>query len=158
MTKGNKTLLTAALMTLLLIAGSTAVVSASSSPLKVSAYPGVKITYNGQTVSGSNQPYIINNVTYVPFRLLMESFGKNVAWDADNYQVVITDGDSSNSKELDLYNQIADLQNQNAELQKTVKSSTFCCGSALESSTTSKIPFSMPSTSSSLERRVSTTI
>lgn len=122
MAKGKKTLLMTAVIVLLLIAGSTAAVSASPSPLKVTAYPGVKITYNGQEVSGSNQPYIINNVTYVPFRLLMESFGKNVAWDAANYRVVITDGSTSSSKELALYNQIAGLQNQNAEQQKTISS------------------------------------
>lgn len=103
-----------------LVAGSATVASASPSPVKVTAYPGVTINYNSKVLSGSNQPYIINNVTYVPFRLLMENFGKNVSWDAANYQVLITDGTSA--KELELYNQIADLKNKNAELEKTIAS------------------------------------
>jgi len=121
MQKSTKKLLVVILM-LIFVAGSAFAVSASPAALKMTAYPGVKIIYNGQEVTGSNQPYIINDVTFVPFRLLMESFGKNVTWDAENYQVIIADGSTSTSKEMELYTQLADLQNQNKDLQKTITS------------------------------------
>lgn len=128
---------------LIFIAASTAVASAAPTPVKITAYQGVTLNYNGQQVSSTNQPYIINNVTYVPFRILAESFGKQVSWDSANYCVVISDGSSSSAKELELYNQIAELKNQNTELQKTITSLkaqvTALQSSASSSTSTSKI-------------------
>ena len=102
--------------------GLTVTAAAAPTPVKVTAYEGIKIIYNGQEVSGSNQPYIINNVTYVPFRLLMENFGKNVSWDAANYKVLITDDTISADQKIQLSNQVVDLQNKNKELQNTITS------------------------------------
>lgn len=107
---------------LIFIAASTAVASAAPTAVKITAYQGVTLNYNGQQVPSTNQPYIINNVTYVPFRVLAESFGKQVSWDSANYRVVISDGTETSAKEMELYNQIADLKNQNTELQKTITS------------------------------------
>lgn len=109
------------LITMLVITvGSVAAVYAATSAVKVTAYQGAKIIYNGKELTGTNQPYIINNVTYVPLRLIMENFGKNVSWDAANYKVIITDGGASSPQQLELSKQVAALQNQNAELQKTI--------------------------------------
>jgi len=60
----------------------------------VKAYSGVKIVYNGNELTADKSPYIINDTTYIPLRMLMENFGKNVFWDSINYRVVIIDGNS----------------------------------------------------------------
>lgn len=116
----KKRFLTVLAYMLVFTLASAAAVFAAPAPVKVTAYQGIKIIYNGKELSGTNQPYIINNVTYVPFRLLVESFGKNVTWDAANYKVVITDNGISADEKLQMSNQIADLQNKNSELQKTI--------------------------------------
>lgn len=92
-------------------------VLAASNAITVKAYPGVKIVYNGQTLTDANQPYIINDTTYIPLRMLMNSFGKMISWDAANRQVTITSGLAESQKEAELIN----LRKKNAELENTIK-------------------------------------
>ncbi|NPV93261.1 MAG: hypothetical protein HPY50_21085 [Firmicutes bacterium] len=67
-------------------------ISTASVAERVDAYRGVAIIYNNQELTGDKQPYIIDDTTYIPLRMLMNSFGKNIYWDAANYRVVISDG------------------------------------------------------------------
>lgn len=117
MTKRKRTtLLALAIVTVLLLSLGTAV-SAASNVLNVKAYTGAKILYNGQQLTGDTQPLIINDTTYVPIRMLMNNFGKAIAWDGTNMQVIITNGTAEAEKEAQLIN----LQKKNAELEKTIQ-------------------------------------
>jgi len=92
--------------------------AAISAPITVQAYPGVKIYNGSQELTDTNQPLIINNVTYIPLRMLMNSFGKNVYWDSINYRVVVTEGSAEASKDA----QIKELQNTIATLNARIAS------------------------------------
>lgn len=118
MSKTKKRVLTG-MVVLLILAVGTAVYAAPTS-VKLTAYQGIKIFYNGIDITGTDQPYIINNRTYVPLRLLMNNFGKNIGWDDANNQVIISDNGSSVSDLQQLANEIESLQKKNSELQKTI--------------------------------------
>ncbi|MCG9967935.1 stalk domain-containing protein [Pelotomaculum terephthalicicum JT] len=102
------------------------VVYASSNMQTVQAYQGVRILYNGQELTGSNQPYIINDTTYVPVRMIMESIsGKDIYWDPSNYQVVIADNTSTVEAALREQltkkdTEISTLQNEISSLQSKI--------------------------------------
>ena len=67
---------------------------AYTSVQKVEAYSGVKVFFNGKEVINPDQPFIINDRTYVPLRMIMELVGSGVTWDAANYRVMLTGGAS----------------------------------------------------------------
>ena len=81
---------------------------------------GVQIVFNGTTLSSTNQPFIVNGVTYVPLRMLMDSFGdKQISWDGPNNKVIIA---SSTSPMESVYmQQITSRNAQIATLQAQVK-------------------------------------
>jgi len=109
-------ILTAMLITVVCAAS---VVYASSNMQTVQAYQGVRILYNGQELTGSNQPYIINDTTYVPVRMIMESIsGKDIYWDPSNYQVVIADNTST--VEAALREQLTEKDTEISTLQSKI--------------------------------------
>lgn len=84
------------------------------------AYYGVKILYNNQVLSGTNQPFIVNGTTYVPLRMLMETFGdKQIAWDGVNNQVIINS--SISQLEQQYMQQILSRNKQIEDLEAQVK-------------------------------------
>lgn len=93
---------------LIVIIGTVTVYGASNVSTVVQAYKGVKIVYNGITLTADSDPYIINNTTYVPIRMLMNQFGKDISWDATNQQVII----NNSAAEVDKDKQIESLKNQ----------------------------------------------
>lgn len=99
----------------LLVFGATAVVGANA--LTVKAYPGVTIFYNGRQLTDDQQPLIINDYTYVPLRMVMENFGKDITWDGANRRVLISDSLEEAQRQADLIN----LQNENKRLQATIE-------------------------------------
>jgi TolA-binding protein len=113
--KGMLLLLTGLIITLFAATN----VYANAKPIQntVKAYSGVKILYNGNELTGEKSPYIIDDTTYIPLRMLMENFGKYVFWDAANYRVIITDG----SEIADLKAQITQKNTQIASLQQNIK-------------------------------------
>jgi len=105
-----------ALVALLMVAVGSVSAYAASNVSTVKAYTGVRIFYNGTELTDASQPYIINSTTYVPLRMIMNNFGKDVAWDAANKQVIVTNSASETSKDV----QITNLQNQNIILQSKI--------------------------------------
>lgn len=95
-------------------------VQAASLEKMLKANYGVQILYNNQVLTSTNQPFIVDGTTYVPLRMLMDSFGdKQIAWDNTARRVLIS---SSTSQVETMYmQQIASRNAQITELQNKVK-------------------------------------
>lgn len=101
-------------------AASTGTAYSTTSMQTVQAVSGVKILYNGTELTDTSQPYIINNTTYVPLRMLMNHFGdKTTTWDSAGYRVLITD--NSNSLKQQLAQKGAELANVKAKLRELLQ-------------------------------------
>lgn len=118
MNKTKKRVLTGFVVLLVLAVGTA--VYAAPAAVKLTAYQGIKIFYNGTQLTGTDQPYLINNRVYVPLRLLMENFGKGISWDGANSQVLISDNGASVSDLQQLASEIESLQKENNELKNTI--------------------------------------
>lgn len=101
---------------LTMVLGAPAIAASWTSVKKVDAYSGVKIFYNGEQLADSTQPFIINDTTYVPLRLIMETLGNAIYWDAENYRVMMTGTTSSQLAAKDV--EIAALKAQITKLEK----------------------------------------
>ncbi len=110
--------------------GAVSNVSASSIMQTVQAYQGVKIFYNGQQLTDEKQPYIINDTTYVPLRMLMENIGCDVTWDSANYRVIVTSSTQASLSAKDA--QIANLENRITQLQAIIDELEDGSGADLE--------------------------
>lgn len=85
----------------LLALGLTAVISLSSATALYASpviktlraqYMGIKFSYNGKIVDPGNQePFVVDQTTYVPIRMVGELVGKNVQWDGINKLISIND-------------------------------------------------------------------
>jgi hypothetical protein len=106
--------------------GAVTVYGAPSVSTVVQAYTGVKIVYNGTTLTSTSEPYIINNTTYVPIRMLMNQFGKDISWDGDTMQVIIKNSAGENAKDK----QIEDLKNEVTALNAKIKGLETALGNA----------------------------
>jgi len=95
-----------------------AVLAANQNGQTIQAYPGVKIVYNDRELTDSSQPFIIDNITYIPLRMLMNSFGKDVTWDPVKYEVSITDNTDLQITALE--NTITLLKNKISTLETEV--------------------------------------
>ncbi len=93
---------------------------AAGSEKYLKANYGVQILYNSQILTSTNQPFIVDGTTYVPLRMLMDSFGdKKIVWDNISKKVLITSGISQ--METLYMQQIASRNTQITELQNKVK-------------------------------------
>ncbi len=111
---------------LIVVFGAVTVYGASNVSTVLQAYKGVKIVYNGTTLTSATEPYIINNSTYVPIRMLMENFGKDITWDAENQQVII----NNSAEEIAKDKQIEDLKNEITALNAKIKGLETALGNA----------------------------
>ncbi|NPV91364.1 MAG: hypothetical protein HPY50_11405 [Firmicutes bacterium] len=111
-----------AVVVLIFAFGTVSVIQAASY-MNIRATPGVKILYNGKELTGTTQPYIINDSTYVPLRMLMDNFGdKFIYWDSVGYRVLITDKTSASAEQLAQKDaEIASLKSQINTLNAKVK-------------------------------------
>lgn len=107
--------------------------SAASTKKMLEAYYGVTIQYNGNVLTSTTQPFIVNGTTYVPLRMIMDSFGdKSVQWDGANQRVTISNSTSNmeqvymqqileRNKQIEELNaQIATLKSDNEYLRETI--------------------------------------
>lgn len=93
---------------------------AAGSEKYLKANYGVQILYNSQILTSTKQPFIVDGTTYVPLRMLMDSFGdKQIVWDDISKRVLITSGISQ--METLYMQQIASRNTQITELQNKVK-------------------------------------
>lgn len=122
----KRNLLVALASILIVVFGAVTVYGAPNVSTVVQAYKGVKIVYNGTTLTSTSEPYIINNTTYVPIRMLMNQFGKDISWDAANQQVII----NNSADEVNKDKQIEDLKNQVTALNAKVKGLETALGNA----------------------------
>lgn len=122
----KKNLLIALAAVFIVIFGAVSVYGASSLSTVVQAYRGVKVLYNGTALTSESEPYIINNTTYVPIRMLMNQFGKDISWDATNQQVIIKDSAAEISKDQ----QITELKNQVTTLNAKISGLETALGNA----------------------------
>jgi hypothetical protein len=122
----KKNLLIALAAVFIVIFGAVSVYGASSLSTVVQAYRGVKVLYNGTALTSESEPYIINNTTYVPIRMLMNQIGKDISWDATNQQVIIKDSAAEISKDQ----QITELKNQVTTLNAKISGLETALGNA----------------------------
>ncbi len=122
----QRNLLIALASLLIVVVGAVTVYGAPSISTVVQAYTGVKIVYNGTTLTSTSEPYIINNTTYVPIRMLMNQFGKDISWDATNQQVIINNSADEKAKDK----QIEDLKNEVTALNAKIKGLETALGNA----------------------------
>lgn len=111
--------LTAALTALLSISLLSGASYGISKKNLVEAYSDISIEYNGSNLTDADGPLLINNKTYIPLRMLMNSFGdKEIAWDNDQRKVRIKN--KLSSTESMYMSQITTRNARIAELEKQV--------------------------------------
>lgn len=115
MTCWKKRLSVFLVVTLVLTFSIISVANADSIAEKVQAFMGVKVLYNGKELTAEKQPYIINDTTYVPLRMLMDNFGKDISYDSATNKVIIKD--KENTDETSLNKKINELIAINTLLQ-----------------------------------------
>lgn len=96
-----------------------AAAGATGTKKALEAYYDVQIEYNSQTLTSDTAPFIVNGTTYVPLRLLMDTFGdKQITWDNTSRKVVIT-GTTSQTEQMYMQ-QITARNTQITQLQAEV--------------------------------------
>ncbi|MDI3481460.1 MAG: hypothetical protein PWQ97_1115 [Tepidanaerobacteraceae bacterium] len=97
---------------------SSAAMAAGASAKNIKAYfNSIKIIVDGKQQASTPEPFIYNNVTYVPIRLVSTALGANVSWDGSKNAVVISKNAEANQA---LQQQIADLKNQLAQKESQI--------------------------------------
>ncbi|QRG68836.1 stalk domain-containing protein [Brevibacillus choshinensis] len=54
-------------------------------------YNNIKVLYNGNQVSTTIEPFIVNGTTYIPLRMMAGVFNKDITWDGTNYTINVKD-------------------------------------------------------------------
>lgn len=54
-------------------------------------YNNIKVLYNGNQVSTTVEPFIVNGTTYIPLRMMAGVFNKDITWDGTNYTINVKD-------------------------------------------------------------------
>lgn len=110
----------------------TAIYAAPTTKTLKALFNGIKISYNGQIKTDEKEPFIVDNTTYVPLRMVAELVGKNVTWDGVNKQILITDNGPSSSDQAQQIStltaqlaqkslEIAQLKQEKAALEEQIK-------------------------------------
>lgn len=81
---------------------------------------GIRFSYNGKIVNpGANEPFIVDQTTYVPIRMVGELVGKNVQWDGANKLILINDTVDQSVVQKDL--EIIQLKSEIDSLKKELE-------------------------------------
>lgn len=85
-------------------------------------YNNIKVLYNGNTVSTTIEPFIVNGTTYIPLRMMAGVFNKDITWDGTSYTINVKDqADSQHAAELAARDaQIRNLQDKIDSLNKEI--------------------------------------
>jgi len=85
-------------------------------------YNNIKVLYNGNAVSTTVEPFIVNGTTYIPLRMMAGVFNKDITWDGTNYTINVKDtGNSQHAAELAARDaQIRSLQDKIDSLNKEI--------------------------------------
>ncbi|MCX7711191.1 MAG: copper amine oxidase N-terminal domain-containing protein [Clostridia bacterium] len=110
---------------------------AAGSFKKIEAWYGVKIMYNNQELTSNVEPFIVDGSTYVPLRLIMTSFDKDITWDSANNKVMIYD--KPTSTEMALRTQIAQKDMMITDLQAKLRKYESGTSSSSSSTTLSDL-------------------
>ncbi|NLK00327.1 MAG: copper amine oxidase N-terminal domain-containing protein [Clostridia bacterium] len=78
-------------------------------------YKNIKIIVDGKTATGDEEPFIVGDRVYVPFRMIGEALGVDVDWDAETSSVKVAGGGSSADASL-----LGTLQMQLLQKQKEI--------------------------------------
>lgn len=117
----------------LLALGLTAVISLSSATALYASpviktlraqYMGIKFSYNGKIVDPGNQePFVVDQTTYVPIRMVGELVGKNVQWDGNNKLISINDTVDQTlvQKDLEIIQLKAEIESLKQQLEAAKK-------------------------------------
>lgn len=106
---GKKRLVALATSAIICFSTATAIYAAPTTKTLKAIFNGIKISYNGQIKTDEKEPFIVDDTTYVPIRMVGELVGKTVTWDGVNKQIIITDNASSSP---DQSQQISSLTSQ----------------------------------------------
>lgn len=114
----KRVLLTVAVV-LVFLFGILSIAYADSIAQTIQAYTGVRIIYNNQELIDERPAYIINSSTYVPLRMLMDNFDKNISYEQSTNRVIIKDKvDTASAQQIsELNNTISSLKAQITKLQ-----------------------------------------
>jgi len=85
-------------------------------------YNNIKVLYNGNAVSTTVEPFIVNGTTYIPLRMMAGVFNKDITWDGTTYTINVKDtGNSQHAAELAARDaQIRSLQDKIDGLNKEI--------------------------------------
>lgn len=86
-------------------------------------FRGIKIKVNNQVKSTQNEPFIYNNVVYVPIRFVSEALGKFVHWDDKQNTVIINDTGGASSEEVAKLKQ--EIQQKDQEITRLANQNTY---------------------------------
>ncbi|MDK2787350.1 MAG: hypothetical protein PWP07_575 [Epulopiscium sp.] len=112
-----------ALATTAVLLSSSAIYAAPTTKTLKATFNGIRISYNGQIKTDEKEPFIVDNTTYVPLRMVAELVGKTVKWDAQNKQIIITDnGISTLTAQLAQKSlEIVQLKQEKTALEEQIK-------------------------------------
>jgi len=96
--------------------------AAGSTAKSIKAYfSGIRILVDGKQQASTPEPFVYNDTTYVPIRLVSTALGANVSWNAAQNAVVITSNAQQNQA---LQQQITDLKSQITQKDSQITSLT----------------------------------
>lgn len=81
-------------------------------------YKNIGVTYNGTQKTLSSEPFVVDNVTYVPLRGVSEVMGANVNWNGATNTVEIT---NTTADSTSLQQQLSNANYQVATLQRELQ-------------------------------------
>lgn len=107
-------------------------------------FNNIKIVVNNQQVQTAAEPFIYNDTTYVPIRVISEALNKEVNYNPSTYTITITDKSDANAVQLSnqltqriyeiatLNAKISEYEKKIAELESRVSNSSSSSSSSLK--------------------------
>lgn len=100
MTKKNIKAFICGFLACLLIMSSVGVFADSITKQINVIYKNIKVAINGKEIKMDSQPFLLNNTTYVPLRVVSENLGVKVNWNSKTNTVEIVNGSDTKAAQL----------------------------------------------------------